>query len=74
MGLIENVKDVVSLVQKMDNIDLYRKILDLQADALRLTTELLSKDEGKPRNGHCPGLPETLQPRSSPGHPSPETF
>jgi hypothetical protein len=39
MGLIENVKEVVGVLQKADNIDLYRKVLDLQKDALDLIEE-----------------------------------
>jgi hypothetical protein len=39
MGIIENVKEAVGLVQKIDNIDLYRKILDLQAEVMALVQE-----------------------------------
>jgi len=45
MGIIENAKDAVKLVQKIDNIELYRKILDLQAEAIELTEQLKQKDE-----------------------------
>ena len=45
MGIIENAKEAVKLVQKIDNIDLYRRILDLQAEAIELTEELKRKDE-----------------------------
>jgi len=34
MGLIENIKDVAELVQKADNIELLRKVLQLQQAAL----------------------------------------
>lgn len=47
MSLIETAKDVVELVQKADNIDLMRKVLQLQQEAMeqqeaihRLTEEL----------------------------------
>ena len=39
MGVIDTAKDAVQLVQKIDNIELYRKILDLQADALKMVEE-----------------------------------
>jgi len=45
MGIVDNVKDAVKLVQRMDNIELYRKILDLQAEAIELTEQLKQKDE-----------------------------
>jgi hypothetical protein len=45
MGIIENAKDAIKLVQQIDNIELYRKILDLQAEAIELTEQLKQKDE-----------------------------
>jgi len=45
MGLIEDAKEAVRLVQKIDNLELYRKILDLQAKAIDLTEQLKQKDE-----------------------------
>lgn len=45
MGLIEDAKEAVKLVQKIDNIELYRKILDLQSEAMELMEELREKDE-----------------------------
>jgi hypothetical protein len=45
MSLIENAKEAVKLVQQIDNIELYRKILDLQAEAIELTEKLREKDE-----------------------------
>ena len=46
MGLYESIKDVANLVQKADNIQLYRQLIDLSAEALemqniisKLTTE-----------------------------------
>ena len=35
----------MKLVQQIDNIDLYRRILDLQGEAIELTEELKKKDE-----------------------------
>ena len=34
MGLLETIKDTVSIIQKADNLDLYRQILDIQREAL----------------------------------------
>lgn len=45
MGIIENAKDAVKLVQKIDNIELYRKILDLQSEAIELIEQSKLKDE-----------------------------
>jgi len=45
MGIVDNVKDAVKIVQTLDNMELYRRILDLQADAIDLTEELKQKDE-----------------------------
>jgi len=45
MGLIEDAKEAVRLVQEIDNIELYRKILDLQAEAIELMEKLREKDE-----------------------------
>jgi hypothetical protein len=39
MGVLETAKDAVMLVQKIDNIELYKKILDLQSDALKMVEE-----------------------------------
>ncbi|MDB2123913.1 MULTISPECIES: hypothetical protein [Clostridium] len=39
MGFYDSVKDVLNIVQKADNIDLYRKVLDLQKDAMDLLEE-----------------------------------
>jgi hypothetical protein len=39
MSIIDNVKEAVTLVQRIDNLDLYRKILDLQAEVMALVEE-----------------------------------
>lgn len=36
MGLYEGIKDVAKIVQQADNIDLYRQLLDLSAQALEM--------------------------------------
>ncbi|MGH7514762.1 MAG: hypothetical protein ACREOQ_17790 [Gemmatimonadales bacterium] len=39
MGIVETVKDVATLVQKADNIELYQKILELQGQIMSLLEE-----------------------------------
>ena len=34
MGIYEGIKDVAKVVQQADNVDLYKKLLDLSAQAL----------------------------------------
>jgi hypothetical protein len=45
MSLYEGFKDVVKIVKKSDNVELYQKILDLQAEALQNSQQLLDKEE-----------------------------
>lgn len=45
MGIIEDTKEVVKLVQQIDNIELYRKILDLQGEVLELVQQNREKDQ-----------------------------
>lgn len=45
MGLYEGIKDVAMIVQKADNIDLYKKLLDLSAQALDMQAEIASLRE-----------------------------
>ena len=40
MGLYEGIKDVATIVQKADNIDLYKQLLDLGSQALDLQNNL----------------------------------
>lgn len=40
MGLYESIKDVASIAQKADNIDLYKKLLDISGQALDIQNEL----------------------------------
>ncbi len=53
MGLYEGIKDVASLVQKADNFDLYRKLLDLSAQALDMQAEIarLKEENAELRKG-----------------------
>ena len=45
MGLYEGIKDVLSIVNKVDNIDLYKKLLDLQAESLEMSSTLQEKEK-----------------------------
>ena len=40
MGLYDAMRDVLNIAQKADNIELYRKLLDLNAQVLELQTEV----------------------------------
>jgi hypothetical protein len=39
MGVVETVKDIALLVQKADNIELYQKILEMQAQIMAMLEE-----------------------------------
>ena len=39
MGLVENIKETAKLIQKIDNLDLYKRILDLQSEVMELVDE-----------------------------------
>lgn len=45
MGLYEGLKDVATLVQKADNIELYRQLLDLSAQALDMQAQIVQLRE-----------------------------
>ena len=40
MSLYDGIKDVASIVQKADNIELYRQLIDLSAQALDMQDEI----------------------------------
>ena len=40
MGLYEGIKDVAKVVQQADNIELYRNLLDLSAQALDMQAQI----------------------------------
>ena len=44
MRIMENIREVVDVVQKLDNADLYRRVLDLQAEILSLTSTLQERE------------------------------
>lgn len=39
MGLLDEIKSLATTIKQIDNIELYRKILDLQAEAMQLLEE-----------------------------------
>ena len=39
MGIIDDVKSVTKVIQQIDNVELYRQILDLQAEIMNLVDE-----------------------------------
>ncbi len=39
MGLYEGIKDVAKIVQQADNVELYRRLLELSAQALDMQAE-----------------------------------
>ena len=45
MALIPNIKEAASVIQKIGNLDLYRKLLDSQGEALDLMEQLQQKDK-----------------------------
>lgn len=49
MGLYEGIKDVAKIVQQADNLELYRQLLDLSAQALEMqaTINKLSEENAK---------------------------
>ena len=40
MGIYEGLKDALSIVQKADNVDLYRQLLDLMHQAIEMQAEI----------------------------------
>lgn len=40
MGLYESIKDVAKVMQKSDNVELYKELLDLSSQALALQAEI----------------------------------
>ena len=48
MGILDTAKDVVTLVQKADNLELVKQILTLQSDIMKMMEEnRLLKDENR---------------------------
>lgn len=41
MGLYEGIKDVAKVIQKADNVDLYRELIELSAQALDMQNEII---------------------------------
>lgn len=47
MSILDDIKSVIGIIQKVDNIDLYQKILDIQRQALNLVDENRKVEEEK---------------------------
>jgi len=45
MSIIDNVKEILSIVQKLDDIELYRKIVELEGEIIELTREKREVEE-----------------------------
>ena len=45
MGIVENAKEIADLIKKYDNIELYRKIVELEGDIIELTRQIRSLEE-----------------------------
>lgn len=45
MAIIENIKEAVSLARKIDNMDLYRALLDSQGEVVDMMEDLRKKDD-----------------------------
>jgi hypothetical protein len=39
MGIIDNAKEIVGLIKKIDDVELYRKIVELEGEIIELTRE-----------------------------------
>lgn len=42
MGLYEGIKDVANVIQKADNIELYKQLIELSAQALDMQNKIIS--------------------------------
>ena len=45
MGLIDTAKEALELVDQVKNVDLYKRLVDLQHEAIEFTEQLKSKDK-----------------------------
>lgn len=45
MGLTDTVKEILQLVDQVKNFDLYKRLVDLQREAMEFTEQLKSKDK-----------------------------
>lgn len=61
MGIIENAKDLAELIKKAGDVELYRKIVELEGEVIELTHENRSlKEELRHRDEH-EALRQSLQ-------------
>ncbi len=59
MGIIDDVKSVTKVIQQIDNVELYRQILDLQAEIMNVV------EENRSLKSEILSLKETLKTRES---------
>ena len=50
MSLYDGLKDVISIAQKADNVELYRQLLDLSAEALDMQNHELKNELSKEKS------------------------
>ena len=50
MGLYEGIKDAIGIAQKADNVELYKKLIDLSSQALDMQTEIAKTTRREFRN------------------------
>ena len=53
MGLYEGIKDVAKVIQQADNIELYRQLIDLSAQALDMQNEISRRSEERRVGKEC---------------------
>ena len=66
MGLYEGIKDVAKIAQQADNIDLYKKLLDLSAQALEMQDEIRKLKEENAKLKRIEGIGNRLIRHSQP--------
>ncbi len=66
MAIYEMIKDAASLVRKMDNIDLYKKLLDIGEQALDLQNENANLKKEIERLNDIKKIEEDIQPQIEP--------
>ena len=45
MEIVDHIRELADGVQKLDNVDLYRKVLNIQAEVLTLASALRTKED-----------------------------
>jgi hypothetical protein len=65
MGIIENAKEIANLVKKAGDIELYRKIVDLEGEVVELTHENRTLKEELRRRNEQQDITSRLQTRDN---------